>query len=207
MKDILTKKKFFIFLVIIAYSLTLTIFLLTPKRLNSDGFNFGAENANIPYNIKPANDDNNAPIITFVKPDSNDTSIVIAFYDFIVNVTDDNPPSPGNVTIEISNASTSFFNASMLFFQGIQWFFSWENSTSYPNEKTYIIRVRAIDSSSNANAGLSADLSVFLDIREGGGLSILNFVIYIIAVVFIFALIMLYFNKKRVFLKKFKDES
>ncbi len=196
MKHILTKRKFFIFLVIVAYSLNLTIFLLTPKILSNDAFSLGA-----------ANDDTTAPVITFVKPDTNDTSIRTRYYDFIVNITDANPPLPGNVTIEISNASISFFNASMLYDQGIQWFFSWENTTSYPNENTYIIRVRAIDSSSNENAGLSNDLSVFLDINEGGGFDTLNFVLYIIAVVFIFALIMLYFNKKRVFLKKFKDES
>ena len=201
MKHILLKRKIFVLLVVIVYSLNLSIYLLSPRTLSNDGLNNVAENGNYDYNIKSANDDTIAPVITFVRPDINGTSIRTSYYEFSVNITDTNPPLPGNVTIEIANASTSFFNASMLYDPGGIWFFPWENLTSYPNEKTYIIRVRATDSSSNKNVGLSNDLSVTLNVYDARVPNLINAVFYIIVVIVIIAVIMVYLNKKRTILK------
>ena len=169
--------------------------------MSNGGLNTVAKNVDLPYTIKSANNDTTNPIITFVKPDINDTSIRTRYYEFIVNITDANPPLLGKVIIEISNANTSFFNASMLYDQGGLWFFSWDNLTSYPNEESYTIRVRATDSSSNENSGLSNDLFIILSVYNARVPDLLNAVFYIIFVIVMIALIMVYLNKKRVFLK------
>lgn len=201
MNYILTKRKFLILLIVIAYSANFSLYFLSSKTMNNGGLNGVAENVDFPYAIKSANNDTTTPVITFIKPDINDTSIRISYYEFIVNITDVNPPLPGNVTIEIANASTSFFNASMLYEQGDLWFFPWENLTSYPNEKTYIIRVRATDSSSNENEGLSNDISIILNVYNARVPNLINSIFYIIAVIVIIAVIMVYINKKRTILK------
>ncbi|MHA1930889.1 MAG: hypothetical protein ACW96X_00020 [Promethearchaeota archaeon] len=187
--------------IVIVYSVNLSLYLLSPKALSNDGLNERAENVNLPNTIKSANGDTTAPVITFVRPDNNETSIRTRYYDFIVNITDANPPVLGNVTIEIANASTSFFNASMLYDPEDLWFFPWDNLTSYPNEQSYTIRVRAIDSSSNENHGLSDDLFVMLNVFDARVPNILQAVLYIVAVIVIFAIIIIYINKKRNILK------
>ena len=201
MNGILRKRNFFILLIIIAYSVNFSIFLLSPNILCKNNSNDVAENVTLPDNIKSANGDTIAPVITFVRPDINGTSIRTSYYEFIINITDANPPLPGNVTIEIANASASFFNASMLYDQGDIWFFSWENLTSYPSGETYIIRVRATDSSSNENEGLSNDLSITLNVYNTRTPNLINAIFYIIAVIVIFAVVMIYINKKRNILK------
>jgi len=198
---ILKKRKHLIFLLVITYSATLSLFFLSSKTLSNGGLNNVSENVDLPYSIKSANNDITDPIITFVKPDINDTSIRTRYYDIIVNITDTNPPLLGKVIIEISNVNTSFFNASMLQDQGGLWFFSWNNLTSYPNEKSYTIRVRATDSSSNENSGLSNDLFIILSVFETRVPNLLNAVLYVILVILAIALIMVYVNKKRTILK------
>ena len=201
MNIILKKRKHLIFLLVITYSATLSLFFLSSKTLSNGGLNNVSENVDLPYSIKSANNDITDPIITFVKPDINDTSIRTRYYDIIVNITDTNPPLLGKVIIEISNVNTSFFNASMLQDQGGLWFFSWNNLTSYPNEKSYTIRVRATDSSSNENSGLSNDLFIILSVFETRVPNLLNAVLYVILVILAIALIMVYVNKKRTILK------
>jgi len=198
---ILKKRKHLIFLLVITYSATLSLFFLSSKTLSNGGLNNVSENVDLPYSIKSANNDITDPIITFVKPDINDTSIRTRYYDIIVNITDTNPPLLGKVIIEISNVNTSFFNASMLQDQGGLWFFSWNNLTSYPNEESYTIRVRATDSSSNENSGLSNDLFIILSVFETRVPNLLNAVLYVILVILAIALIMVYVNKKRTILK------
>lgn len=201
MNIILKKRKHLIFLLVITYSATLSLFFLSSKTLSNGGLNNVSENVDLPYSIKSANNDITDPIITFVKPDINDTSIRTRYYDIIVNITDTNPPLLGKVIIEISNVNTSFFNASMLQDQGGLWFFSWNNLTSYPNEESYTIRVRATDSSSNENSGLSNDLFIILSVFETRVPNLLNAVLYVILVILAIALIMVYVNKKRTILK------
>lgn len=205
MNGILRKRNFFILLLVIAYAVNFSFSLLSPNILCNNDSNDVTENVNLPYTIKSANDDTIAPVITFVRPDINGTSIRTSYYEFNVNITDANPPLPGNVTIELANASTSFFNASMLYEEGDIWFFPWENLTSYPNGQTYIIRVRATDSSSNENEGLSNDLSVILNVYYARVPNLINAIFYIIAVIVIIAVLIVYLNKKRNILKTIDD--
>jgi hypothetical protein len=199
---ILTRRKAFILLVVLVFFANLPFFFLSSKIVNQ-GLNNSVEK--LPYTIKSANNDTTAPIITFVRPDINDTSIRTRFYEFIVNITDANPPLPGKVSIEISNSNTTFFSALMNFDQGDLWFFSWDNLTLYPNEEIYIIRVRATDSSSNENNGLSNDLLIFVNVYDARVPDALNAIFYIIAVIVIISLLMVYLNKKRSFFKELNE--
>ncbi len=119
-------------------------------------------------------------------------------YEFIVNITDANPPLPGNVSIEISSTLASLFNASMILGEDDIWFFFWDNLTSYPNSETYVIRITAIDSSSNENYGFSNYLNVILAYYDEEPPSLISVIFYVIAVVVIFALIKVYINKKSI---------
>lgn len=203
MNAILTRKTLLITFIVVIFSGNLTLNFLPPNASQNNGLDNWIENE-IDF-IKTANNDTTAPIITFVKPDINNTAIRTSYYEFIVNITDENPPLPGNVTIEISNASTSYFNASMLYDQDNLWFFYWDNLTSYPNEQTYTIRVRATDSSSNKNEGLSNDLFIIMNVYSTRTPELLNAVFYIIAVIVIVVLVMIYINKKRAFLKTLEE--
>jgi len=193
--DILTRRKIIILLVVLASSVNF-FFLLSQNTLNYYGLNDVSDKEKIQYIIKSANNDTAAPIITFINPEVNYTSIRTGFYEFIVNITDTNPPLPGNVSIEISNTSASLFNASMNLSEDSIWFFSWDNLTSYPNNETYVIRITAKDSSSNENYGFSNKMNVILDFYTENPPPLLNIILFVIAVGAIFALIMVYINKK-----------
>ncbi len=149
-----------------------------------------------PFVSAPGND-TAVPVIVFIQPDTNNTKITTRDFDFIVNITDDNQPLPGNVSIEISNSTTSFFNASMILFRGSEWFFNWDNISSFTNGKTYSVQIRAKDSSSNENVGLSNVLHVIVDVYISRSPSFMSGILYILAAIVIIALIMVYFNKKR----------
>jgi len=149
-----------------------------------------------PFVSAPGND-TAVPVIVFIQPDTNNTKITTRDFDFIVNITDDNQPLPGNVSIEISNSTTSFFNASMILFRGSEWFFNWDNISSFTNGKTYSVQIRAKDSSSNENVGLSNVLHVIVDVYISRSPGFISGILYIIAASVIIALIMVYFNKKR----------
>ena len=149
----------------------------------------------LPFVSAPRND-TTVPVITFIQPDTNGTIIRTGYFDFIVNITDDNQPSPGNVSIEISNSSISFFNASMIFNGGSEWFFNWDNISSFTNGKTYIVQVWAKDSSSNENVGLSNVLYVILDVYVSNSPSFITGILYLIVAIVIIALTIAYFNKR-----------
>jgi hypothetical protein len=117
-----------------------------------------------------------------------------------VNITDDNLPLPGNVSIEVSNATVSFFNASMIRDEENQWAFIWINITAYPNENTYNFRVIAKDSSSNENVGISGVVSVYLELHSSRSPGFINGIIYVIVASLLIAGILVYFNRKRAIL-------
>ena len=187
MNDIFTRRKILILLVVLAYSVNIFFFLLSQNSLNNYGLNGVREEEKIQCVIKSANNDTTAPIITILNPDINNTLIKTVSYEFIVNITDANPPLPGNVSIEISSTSASLFNASMILGEDDIWFFFWDNLTSYPNSETYVIRITAKDSSSNENYGFSNYFNVILAYYDEEPPSLINVIFYVIAVVVIFA--------------------
>ena len=139
-----------------------------------------------------------APIVSIIIPELNNTLVYSPFFYVTANITDSNPPLPGNVSIEITNITTSLFNASMTLTVASQWYFPWANITAYPNGETYIIRVRALDASANKNMGFSTDLYIYLDIPSSNNPRILNNILFVIMVCALFALIMIYINRKQI---------
>jgi len=104
----------------------LTLFLAIQFSLiNSNSGNLIEVNSNLGGKVifsmaqDPVND-TTGPIIVFIQPAENFTIIRQYSYNFIVNITDDNPPLFGNVTIQISNQSSFLFNSSMNFDGGNQ---------------------------------------------------------------------------------------
>jgi hypothetical protein len=203
--NILTKRKILILLFVLICSMDLSVFLLLQNTIKLGRLNNVAGELKHPSIIKSANDDTTAPIITIIIPNANNTSISTSFYEFIVEVTDANPPLPGEVFIEISNITTSLFNASMVLVQEDLWSFPWGNLTFYPNEETYIIRVRAKDSSSNENFGLSNEIYVTLNVSSESGPNPFFVIMYFLIVGGIFAFLTIYLNKKRGFVKTAKE--
>ena len=200
MNTMVTKSKIKIgFLIFICFAGFIVIIISKPL-LNTGNYSYIPEEDKSYFMIKSANGDNSSPVIAFIKPDNNDTIITGKYFDIIVNITDENPPLPGNVSIEISNATVSLFNASMTIDAGDQWFFIWDNITSYPNEITYTFRVTAKDSSTNENVGMSGLISVYVDIYSSRNPGFINGIIYIIVASLLIAGILVYFNRKKAFL-------
>jgi hypothetical protein len=166
--------------------------------LNNQKDNVNICNYNKELNISqgPSND-TTAPIITFIKPEINDTIIRIKSYTIIVNITDENPPLFGNVTFQLSNFSNFLFNASMSFMGGNQWNFNWDNISLYPNEYYigYIVQIIAVDSSSNYNLGTSGKFYIYLNVPSNTP-GILNIYLYLIMVCLVFAGVVVYLNRK-----------
>jgi hypothetical protein len=147
-------------------------------------------------NSRLANNDTTAPIITFIQPSTNNSQITTSSYNIIVNITDDNPPLPGNVIIQVSNTTTWLFNATMSATGGWQWTFNWNNISSYKDLGTYIIQVWAADSSLNATSTWSEAFYIIINLSSGGAPPILNIIIYIFVVVLIIAAIRIYLTSK-----------
>jgi hypothetical protein len=184
----------FIFTTLLLAGITSQIYIdLNNQNDNEAHINAGSK---IFISQGPSND-TLAPVITFIQPESNNTIIRIKTYTITVNISDDNPPVFGNVTIQISNFTNSLFNASMNLNGGNQWSFTWENITSYPNRfyRGYIIKIIAIDSSSDYNLGMSGDFYIYLNI-PGDSPGILNIFLYLIIVCLLFAGIVVYLNRK-----------
>jgi len=195
-----TKSKIKIgFLILICFA-SFTVIIISKTEIYPHDYGYITEEDKSSFTVKSANNDTDPPVITFIKPDNNDSIITGNNYDIRVNVADVNPPLQGNVSIEISNATVSLFNASMLKDEGDQWFFIWDNITSYPNEVTYTFEVSAKDSSSNENVGMSGLLSVYVEIYSSRNPGFINGVIYIIIASLLIAGILVYFNRKRAFL-------
>lgn len=150
--------------------------------------------------------DTAAPIITFIQPSLNNTLIVEDSYIIIIHISDDNPPLYGNVTIQISNETSVIFNSRMNKTETEIWRFTWDNISVYPNQEVYIFRVLAVDSSSNGNYNWSGDYYVFINTSIEEAPPLLNLILYFISVTIIFALIIVYLNKKGIYqLKRKKD--
>ncbi|MFX0023089.1 MAG: hypothetical protein ACFE9S_12250 [Candidatus Hermodarchaeota archaeon] len=143
------------------------------------------------------NNDTTAPDIMFIQPEINNTIIKTKSYTIIANITDENPPLFGNVTIQISNLTNFLFNVSMMYDGGSQWSFTWDNISLYPNNfyHGYIIQIVAIDSSSDRNLGMSDAIYIYLNV-SGDTPGILNIFLYLIIVCLLFALIIVYLNKR-----------
>ncbi|MFX1374491.1 MAG: hypothetical protein ACFFA0_01645 [Promethearchaeota archaeon] len=186
-----------IVLLIIISCISLTISLVSPLSSTNFGLDDNNKDKSIPFMIKTANNDTSAPVITFINPDNNDTIIRSNNFDIIANITDSNPPLPGNVSIEILNVTNSLFNASMTMINDDEWLFTWNNITSYPNQETYILKVTAKDSSENKNIGTSSNIEVYIDIYYSPSPGILNIIIFIILTFLILMGIMFYINKRR----------
>ncbi len=175
-------------------------------NLNNQGekLNRLSNNDKIFISQGPTND-TTAPIVTFIQPENNNTIIRLKSYNIIVNITDENPPLFGNVTLQISNYTHSLFNATMIFDGGEQWSFSWDNISLYPNQfyTTYIIQIVAVDSSSDYNLGTSEEFYIYLNV-PGDSPGVLNIFLYLIIVCLLFAGIVVYLNRK--ILKKVTGE-
>jgi len=196
MNTIKTKSKIKISFLIFFCLTGFTVFIISKPSLSTYGYDHITNESS--FTLKSANNDTSAPIILFIKPDNNDTIITGNYFDIIVNITDENPPIPGNVTLEISNATVSLFNVSMI--KGVQWFFIWENISSYTNELTYYFQVTARDSSLNENVGKSEVISIYVDIYTSRNPGFINGVIYIIVASLLIAGILVYFNRKKAFI-------
>jgi hypothetical protein len=181
----------FCFLVILSTALVGFSFNLKEKYIDNDlqkviqSLRTSAENESI------------APNVLIIVPEENNTIVVLDIFYVIVNITDDNPPLPGNVTVEISNLMVSLFNATMMINVANQWYFQWSNITSYANGETFIIRVRALDSSVNKNLGISTEMYIILDIPSSNTPGVINAVLYIITACALFAFIMVYINRRQ----------
>lgn len=139
--------------------------------------------------------DTTAPIIIFLQPLVNNTIIQTTTYTIKVNISDDNPPLYGNVTLQMSNYTAFLFNVTMEYDGENQWSFKWDNISSYPNLDVYIIQVWAKDSSPTENQGKSNEFYLYLSIKANA-LRILNLLLYVFAVSIIFAGVIVYLNKK-----------
>ena len=158
---------------------------------------------NLIFTPKIANNDTTAPIITFIQPSTNNTIITQNSYTIIVNISDENPPLYGNVTIKISNFTNILFDALMNYTGGEQWSFYWDNISLYSNYETYILQVWGMDSSSNGNGNWSEEFYIYISISDAP--PVLNIILYFISVSFIFAVIIVYINKKML-RKSYKKE-
>jgi hypothetical protein len=152
---------------------------------------------NIPSISAPGENETVAPIVSILIPAQNNTLVFSTFFSVTANITDENPPLPGNVSIEISNITTSLFNASMTFTITNVWTFHWVNITTYANGETYILRVRALDSSLNRNVGISTDLYIILDIPTSNTPKVWNVILYITVVGALIALIIVFLSRKQ----------
>ena len=197
MNAMLTKRKTKIVLLFIICFANLTVLIIPQTPLTTIGTDDIMDERKFPYTIKSANNDTDAPVIVFIKPDINDTTITVKYYDIIVNIIDDNPPLPGNVSIEISNATASLFNASMIKDEGSEWFFIWDNITSYPNHITYLFKVTAKDSSVNENIGLSGVIYIYVEIYYSNPLGFLYGILSIVMASMLIACVLVYFTRKR----------
>lgn len=197
MNAMLTERKTKIVLLFIICFANLTVLIIPQTPLTTIGTDDIMDERKFPYTIKSANNDTDAPVIVFIKPDINDTTITVKYYDIIVNIIDDNPPLPGNVSIEISNATASLFNASMIKDEGSEWFFIWDNITSYPNHITYLFKVTAKDSSVNENIGLSGVIYIYVEIYYSNPLGFLYGILSIVMASMLIACVLVYFTRKR----------
>ncbi|MFW9818573.1 MAG: hypothetical protein ACFFE5_03100 [Candidatus Thorarchaeota archaeon] len=184
-------------IILISLLLTISNSLSYTKFNNEVDFDEALRNREELIFTQDPNNDTIAPVIILIQPENNNTIIRIKSYNIIANITDENPPVFGNVTLQISNFTHSLFNASMNFDGGDQWSFSWDNISLYPNKfyRGYIIQITAIDSSSDYNIGMSEKIYIYLNVH-GDSPGVLNIFLYLIIVCLLFAGIVVYLNRK-----------
>ncbi|MFW9999190.1 MAG: hypothetical protein ACFE9Q_05140 [Candidatus Hodarchaeota archaeon] len=180
--------------IIITLFIIITITYSSGHLLNFKKEAVGYVNNNAIYFAQGPTNDTTAPIITFLQPSSNNSVINKKVYKIIANVSDDNPPLFGNVTIQISNSTSFLFNATMIYNGESQWSFNWNNISLYQNRIVYIFQVWAKDSSLNENNSWSKEFYIFLNISSTPPLLLM--IIYFIIVGIIFAAVTVYLNKK-----------
>ncbi|TKJ20374.1 MAG: hypothetical protein CEE43_12700 [Promethearchaeota archaeon Loki_b32] len=139
--------------------------------------------------------DTTAPIIIFLQPLVNNTIIKPTTYTIKANISDDNPPLYGNVTLQMSNHTAFLFNVTMEYDGENLWSFKWDNISSYSNLDVYIIQVWAKDSSPDENQGKSNEFYIYLSIITDAP-GILTILLYVFAVSIIFAGVIVCLNKK-----------
>ena len=151
-----------------------TILSVTTYYLQINATDASNNNATIEISINVV-EDSIPPLIEFNLPPINNTIITETSYTINITVTDDNPPTFGDVTIEfLNNTFGSLFNDTMTYVDGVQWTYTWTNVSSYNNEYI-LIRPWATDTSPNLNLNNSIYMNVTIDIpyipppREGGG--------------------------------------
>ena len=188
-------------LIILGFTFFSTVVSINFELVNFN--NYSEENqSEFPIKISQ---DSVGPNITFLKPSENNSVIEKKKYEIIVNVTDENPPTPGNVSIQIYNDTTLLFSAPMNYSSNNLWNFIWNNVSDYKSYLICVIRIWAKDSSPNENISLSSPWYVIILIREQMSSNILMPIIYILIVSLIFALIIAYFNKKALFKTRHKE--
>ena len=181
--------------IFITLFITITVAYSSGYLLNfTEESNTHVNNEVLIFAQGPTND-TTAPTISFLQPLYNNSIITKQVYKIIANISDDNPPLFGNVTIQLSNSTSFLFNATMNYNGGSKWSFDWDNISLYQNQIVYIFQVWAKDSSSNENYGWSKEIYIFLNISSSP--SILYIIIYFIIVGLIFAGVTVYLNKRR----------
>jgi hypothetical protein len=191
-------EKVFILLIIVATSFS-TIILMNFESVKFN--HYGTENQN-EFSIK-LSQDLLGPNITFVQPSKNNSIIDKRTYEIIVNVTDENPPTFGNVSIQISNTTTLLFSAPMNHSGNNLWNFIWDNVSHYESYIICIIRIWSMDSLSNENWSEPWYVLIYLIKKPGPNIIVIIF--YIIISALIFALIILFFNR-RLFFRVTREE-
>ncbi|MFX1532048.1 MAG: hypothetical protein ACFFBC_13105 [Promethearchaeota archaeon] len=196
MSAMLPKRTINIVLLVIIFFISFTFLIFPQTSLNKIDIDDVLDEKTCLDWIKSANNDTSPPVITFIQPDTDNITIKSKIYYIIVNVEDENPPLPGNVSLEISNANSSLFNGSMTLITENEWIFTWDNITSYPNRQIYSLKVTAKDNSTIGNIGISEVKNLYIDLSKSP--SALNILIYIIATSVLIAGISIWVNKKRI---------
>ncbi|MFW9877081.1 MAG: hypothetical protein ACFFG0_28660 [Candidatus Thorarchaeota archaeon] len=171
------------------------IFLFSLEK-NLNVMDFSGTMHKSTFTIQSAYNDTAAPIIVFIQPEIDDTTVSTKSYNIIVNVTDDNRPLPGNVSIESTNDTASLFNASMTLFNKNEWNLTWDNITSYPNEMNYYFQDTAKDSSTNENIGMSGVILVYVAFYNSSSPKFFLGILSIIIASIIIACVLVYLNKR-----------
>jgi len=192
-----TKRLIFHSIIFITLILIITNFQFYDNLGNkTNKLDSGSSKETLVITQSPIND-TTAPVITFIQPEINNSIIRRKSYTIIANISDENPPLFGNVSVHISNSTDFLFNAKMNYDGGNQWSFNWNNISLYPNRfyEVYIIQILARDSSSDENLGMSGEFYIFLNI-PGETPIVFYLFIYLLVICFIFAAIIVYLNRK-----------
>ncbi|MFW9942352.1 MAG: hypothetical protein ACFFFT_15040 [Candidatus Thorarchaeota archaeon] len=192
----LTKRTINIVLLVVICFVGFTFLIFPKTTLNNFNIDDVLDERTCLDWIKSANNDTSPPIITFIQPDTDNITIKSKIYYIIVKIEDENPPLPGNVSLEILKANSSLFNGSMTLITENEWIFTWDNITSYPNRQIYSLKVTAKDNSTIGNIGISEVKNLYVDLSKSPGA--LNILIYVIAASVLIAGISIWVNKKRI---------